>query len=151
MWHVPFCLALWSAPAAHRLTAQWTCALLGRVAYEVCILLRDALPQGCKDRAYPLVVAARRHCSAPDMMPRWPLAVRRRLSNTTCGNLVEIDPTRLTKHAYAGLPPEGMKSCLHRGQDFEPEIQEVIGRSQDVRDHGPKPLQGLAPRGLSTA
>ena len=104
-------------------------AYLDTLLTEVA-MLRDALPQGVK--------IARIHWGggtptllAPDMMHELAAAVRTLAElNDDVEFSVEIDPNEIDEARLDALAAEGMNRASIGVQDFDPEIQEVIGRSQ---------------------
>lgn len=130
--HVPFCRRLcWFCACRTQgmSTMAPVRAYLDTLLAEVA-MLRDALPQGVK--------IARIHWGggtptllSPDMMHELATAVRTIAGlNDDVEFSVEIDPNEIDEARLDALAAEGMNRASIGVQDFDTDIQDVIGRSQ---------------------
>ncbi|MFT6786447.1 MAG: oxygen-independent coproporphyrinogen-3 oxidase [Sulfitobacter sp.] len=130
--HIPFCRRLcWFCACRTQGTTTMAPvrAYLDTLLAEVA-MLRSALPQGVK--------VARIHWGggtptllAPDMMHELAAAVRTLAElNDDVEFSVEIDPSEIDEARLDALASEGMNRASIGVQDFDPDIQDIIGRSQ---------------------
>lgn len=149
--HVPFCRRLcWFCACRTQgtKTGAPVPAYVDTLIQEIA-LLRDALPQG--------VIAQRVHWGGgtPTLLPpadiaRLAAAVKEAFPHSDMSEIsVEIDPNEIDAARLDALAAMGMSRASIGVQDFDPEIQKIIGREQSY-EVTLATVEGLRTRGITS-